>query len=376
MGRPCMEGIFTGCRSSCTVSRGPSKHKVRIVKASEKGTNMKKALLTLTAMAAIGFASSAFAETKLTIANWLPPTHPLFSEVVVKMAESITEATGGDVTTSILPAPLGPPPAQFDIAANGVADITFGVQGYTAGRFKTFNLAELPFLGDSAEAISVAYWNTYDKMLKEAGEYDQVKVLAVFAHGPGAIFLKEGDVASPDVLNGQKLRVGGGFVHNVATALGAVPVEGPSSKAYELLSQGVADGILFPFESVNAFKLIPELSTAITVPGGLYNTSFFIVMNKAKWDSLTPKQQGEIDSVTGEALARVAGQMWDREDAKGRAAMEGKIAVSEATEAQLEAWREALQPAVDAQIAEVSASGIDGMAARELFMSELAAASK
>jgi len=346
------------------------------VKVSEKGTKMKKALLTLTAMAAIGFASSALAETKLTIANWLPPTHPLFSDVVVKMAENITEATGGEVTTSILPAPLGPPPAQFDIAANGVADITFGVQGYTAGRFKTFNLAELPFLGDSAEAISVAYWNTYDKMLKDAGEYDKVKVLAVFAHGPGAIFLKEGDVASPDVLNGQKLRVGGGFVHKVATALGAVPVEGPSSKAYELLSQGVADGILFPFESVNAFKLIPELSTAITVPGGLYNTSFFIVMNKAKWDSLTPEQQAEIDSVTGEALARLAGQMWDREDAKGRQAMEGKITVSPATDAQLAAWREALQPAVDAQITEVSASGIDGKAARELFMAELEAASK
>jgi len=337
---------------------------------------MKKALLTLTAMAAIGFASSAFAETKLTISNWLPPTHPLFSEVIVKMAENITEATGGEVTTIILPAPLGPPPAQFDIAANGVADITFGVQGYNAGRFKTTNLAELPFLGDSAEAISVAYWNTYEKMLKNAGEYDNVKVLAVFTHGPGEIFLKKGDVASPDVLKGQKLRVGGGFVHKVATILGAVPVEGPSSKAYELLSQGVADGILFPFESVNAFKLIPELSEAITIPGGLYNTSFFIVMNKAKWESLTPRQQGEIDSVTGEALARLAGQMWDRADAMGLEAMKDKIAVSAATDEQLAAWREALQPAVDAQIAEVTKSGIDGKAAHALFMSELEAASK
>ena len=56
--------------------------------------------------------------------------------------------------------------------------------------------------------------------------------------------------------------------------------------------------------------------------------------------------------------------------------MEGKITVSPATEAQLTAWREALQPAVDAQITEVSASGIDGKAARELFMAELEAASK
>jgi len=56
--------------------------------------------------------------------------------------------------------------------------------------------------------------------------------------------------------------------------------------------------------------------------------------------------------------------------------MQGKISVSAATEAQLAAWREALQPAVDAQIAEVSASGIDGKAGLDLFMQELAAASK
>jgi TRAP-type C4-dicarboxylate transport system substrate-binding protein len=337
---------------------------------------MKKTLFAITAMASLTFASAVFAETKLTIANWLPPSHPLVSEVIVPMAKKISEVTGGEVTTNILPAPLGPPPAQFDLAANGVADITFGVQGYNAGRFKTTNLAELPFLGNSSETISVAYWRTFEKMLNKAGEYDKVKVLAVFTHGPGEIFLKKGDVKSVDVLKGQKLRTGGGFVNQVVTKLGAVPVEGPSSKAYELLSQGVADGILFPFESVNSFKLIPELSETITVPGGLYNTSFFIVMNKAKWRSLTPKQQAEIDSVTGEALARMAGQMWDRADAKGIEAMKGKITISPATEEQLAAWKKQLQPAIDAQIADVSKTGIDGKAAHELFMSELAAAAK
>ena len=323
----------------------------------------------------LAMAGPSMADTVLTVANWLPPSHPLVSEVIVPMSEQIGEATGGSVTAKILPAPLGPPQAHFDFAVNGVADITFGVQGYNAGRFKTTNIAELPFISDSAEALSVAYWRTFDAMLKDAGEYDNVKVLAVFTHGPGEIFLKDGDAASPDLLNGQKLRVGGGIVHEVASTLGAVPVEGPSSKAYELLSQGVADGILFPYESVSFFKLIPELSVGVSVPGGLYNTSFYIVMNKAKWESLSPEEQAAIDGVTGEALARMAGQMWDRADAAGREAMAGATAVSPATEAQTADWKAKLQPVIDAKIAEVSETGVDGMAAYEMLIAEIAAVS-
>nr|WP_319250987.1 TRAP transporter substrate-binding protein [uncultured Celeribacter sp.] len=335
--------------------------------------NVKTKSISALTVAVSMLASAAQAETVLTVANWLPPSHPLVSEVIVPLTEEIAEATNGEVTANILPAPLGPPAAHFDFAVNGVADITFGVQGYNAGRFKTTNIAEIPFLADSAEASSVAYWRTWDAMLKDAGEYDDVKVLAVFTHGPGEIFLKEGDASSVDLLDGQKLRVGGGIVHEVASTLGAVPVEGPSSKAYELLSQGVADGILFPYESVSFFKLIPQLDVGVSVPGGLYNTSFYIVMNKAKFESLTPEQQAAIDSVTGEALARKAGQMWDRVDAAGLAAMEGEITVTPATEEQMTAWSESLQPIIDAEIAEVSETGVDGQAAYDMMLAEIAA---
>ncbi|WP_226941781.1 TRAP transporter substrate-binding protein [Pseudooceanicola spongiae] len=331
----------------------------------------KKLTMTTTAALALS-AAAAMADTTLTVANWLPPSHPLVSEVIVPMTEAIKEATGGSVTTNILPAPLGPPPAHFDFAVNGVADITFGVQNYTPGRFKTTSVAEMPFLGNSATAMSVAYWRTWDAMLKQAGEYDGVKVLGVFTHGPGEIFMKEGDASATEVLNGKKMRVGGGLINEITTKLGAVPVEGPSSKAYELLSQGVADGIFFPYESVNSFGLIPQLTKGIDVPGGLYNTSFFVVMNKAKWDSLTPEEQTQIDSVTGESLARMAGAMWDSADAKGKAAMDGKIELTTATDAQMVAWTDALAPVIKEKMDEISSAGVDADAAMKMMKDEIA----
>jgi TRAP-type C4-dicarboxylate transport system substrate-binding protein len=337
--------------------------------------NVKIGKIVSLALAATMLAGAARAEIVLTVANWLPPSHPLVSEVIVPMTVQIAEATGGAVSATILPAPLGPPAAHYDFAVNGVADITFGVLGYSPGRFKTSNIAEVPFLGDNAEATSVAYWRTWDAMLKDSGEFDDVKMLAVFTHGPGAVFLKEGDGATVDLLAGQKLRVGGGIVHEVASNLGAVPVEGPSSKAFELLSQGVADGILFPAESVAFFNLIPQLSVGVSVPGGLYNTAFFIAMNKTRFESLTPEQQAQIDSVTGEALARMAGQMWDRADSAGLAAMEGKITVTPATDAQLASWTESLAPIVAAKVAELSERGVDGEAALAMMRAEIAAES-
>ncbi len=327
--------------------------------------------LALALTAGIALTQPAMAATTLNMANWLPMAHPLVKDVMVPFAKNIEEATEGRVKVNILPAPLGPPGAHFDFAVNGVADITYGVQGYNPGRFKTTNIAEIPFLGDSAEATSVAYWRVFDKMLRKAGEYDKVKVLAVFTHGPGELFTKGRDLSTMEGVKGAKLRVGGGIAGAIATALGTVPVEGPSSKAYELLSSGVADGILFPFESVAFFKLIPLLDTGLTVPGGLYNTSFYVVMNKAKWESLSDEDKAAIDSVSGEALSRLAGQMWDNVDKAGREAMDGKIKILPATEAQIADITKLLKPVVDEKLAEVASTGVDAKAAVDMLKAEV-----
>jgi TRAP-type transport system periplasmic protein len=326
---------------------------------------------TVVSMALAISAASALAQTTLTMSIWVPRSHPLVKDVLLPMTEDIAKATDGRVKVNVLPAPLGPPPAHFDLVANGVVDLAQGNQVYTPGRFKTADIAEMPFLGNTSEAISVAYWHTFQKMLINAHEYDKVKVLAVFSHGPGAVFAKGRDLTKPDALKGMKIRVGGGIAHDVASALGAVPIEGPSSKAYELLSQGVADGIFFPFESVESFKVMSLLDQGLFVPGGLYNTSFFVVMNKAKWDALSDEDKKAIDSVTGEALVRKAGKIWDKADADAREAMKGKITVQTASPEQMSLLKKELQPLIEAKIAEVSSTGINGKAAYDMMQDEL-----
>ncbi|MGV0908904.1 TRAP transporter substrate-binding protein [Martelella sp. FOR1707] len=316
--------------------------------------------------------NAVWAETTMRFSIWLPPAHPLVADVLVPYAEDIEKVTENRVKVEILPAPLGAPPAHYDLVKNGVVDLAQGNQAYTPGRFKTMVIGELPFLGDTAEATSVAYWRTWDAMLKDAGEYDDVHVLSVFTHGPGAAFFKNPDIDSIGQIDGQKMRVGGGVAHEVATTLGAVPVEGPSSKAYELLSQGVADGILFPLESVKYFNLDGLLSKGLMVPGGLYNTSFFMIMGKNTWESLSEEDQAAIDKISGEALARRAGQMWDRIDGEAREAMAGTVEIQEISDADMAALKEKLQPVIEKGIEEVSSTGVDGQAAYEMMKAEVA----
>ena len=148
----------------------------------------------------------------LNLSSWLPPTHPIVVNAIEPWAEQVAEVTDGRVEVRVLSSPLGAPPAHFDLARDGVADITYGLHGYTPGRFVLSRAVEFPFLADSAEDLSVAYWNVYQDRLAAAGEHDGVHVLGLFTHGPGHLHNTRRPVTEVADLQGLKFRVPGGTI--------------------------------------------------------------------------------------------------------------------------------------------------------------------
>ncbi|MHC5655547.1 TRAP transporter substrate-binding protein [Stappia sp. ICDLI1TA098] len=336
---------------------------------------MRKFLAMLAGVAALGLATSASAETTLRVSNWLPPSHPIVKDILAPWGEQVAEATNGRVKVEIMASPIGKPPAQFDLIRSGVADVGYSVHGYTPGRFKLTPLVEGPFLSDSAEALSVAYWRVQEAMLSKANEHDGVKLLTVFTHGPGMIYTTKKEVASLDDLSGLKMRIGGGIVSEVASRLGMIGVQAPSPQVYEILSNGVADGILFPAESVPFFRIDEVIRHGISVPGGLYNTSFFVIMNRDSWNRLSDEDKAAIDKVSGEAMARLAGKAWDAADAAGTKTMLDKgVTLAAADDAMTAAIVEKLEGINDGFLAAAKAAGIDGKAALDMLRAEVAAA--
>ena len=258
----------------------------------------------------------SYADTTLRMASWLPPQHPWVLDIMVPWIEKVKVATEGRVRIELLSAPIGPPPAHFNFAVKGIADITYGVHNYTTGRFSSTQIAELPFLSNSSEVLSVAWQRIYERELLHLDEHKGTHLLGVFTHGPGQLWFNK-KYESLDNIKGLKVRIGGGIAQSSSKALGLVPLQAPVTKAYELLSGGVADGIQLPSESISFFKLDRIIKQGFIFDGGLYNVSMFLVMNKKKWNKLSQDDQKAINSVSGEALAKMAGKAWDKADDKG-----------------------------------------------------------
>jgi TRAP-type C4-dicarboxylate transport system substrate-binding protein len=267
-------------------------------------------------------AGNVSAQVVLTASSWLPPTHTL-SQSQAKWCEEVAQATAGRVKCNILPKAVVAPPGTFDAVRDGLADLSYSVHGYTPGRYVLTQMAELPFLGDSAEANSVAYQRMYDKHLfKAANEHKGLKVITVFTHGPGIVFNTKKPLNSLADLQGLKFRVGGGMVNEIGKALGANITLKPAPESYELLSSGVMDGTWFPAESVESFKIDKVIKHKTTFPGGLYNTSFAFVMNEGTWNKISKADQAAIEKLSGETAARMFGRGWDSVDRRANAFMQ------------------------------------------------------
>lgn len=211
----------------------------------------------------------------------------------------------------ILPAPLASPPQHWELARNGVADITWGNFTYEPERFVLLWFAEFPNAGTNAEAQSRALWRTYENHLADNAAFDGVKMLAVGMFGGGQLHHGSKAVTSPEDIANVKFRMVGPIQEKLLTSLGAVPVAAPATKAYEMLESGVIDGSLHTMESVVNFRLEDSLEHHTIFPKGFYDATFFVIMNGAKWDGLSDQDKAAIEGIIGEELSAAWGKNFD-----------------------------------------------------------------
>jgi TRAP-type transport system periplasmic protein len=332
-------------------------------------------LTTLVTAALVGSLAAAPAAraqtTTLTMSSWVSPQHHLTANVLVGWANEVERATGGRVKFQMLPKHPSAPPGTFDAVRDGLVDLSYVTASYTPARHILPLMPELPGGGETALANSVAYSRIYWKHFHKAGEYNGVKLLGVFTHGPGQMFTKRPVNSIADV-QGLKIRTGGGVAESVAKALGASAFVKPAPESYELLKSGVADGVFFPMESIISFKLDTVLEQATLFPGGMYSSAFGFFMNEDKWKKLPKPDQDAIEKVSGEFIARLAGRSWDEADGKGMEALKKsgvKIVYANAEFAAEVKKRSA--PIVDDWIKKAGTKGIDGAKVLAEFHDEL-----
>jgi TRAP-type C4-dicarboxylate transport system substrate-binding protein len=320
---------------------------------------------------AMGF-NTASAQTVLTMSSWVGPTHPLTRDVLGGWAAAVEKATNGRVKMQMLSKHPVAAQGTFDGVRDGVMDVSYVTASYTPARHPLPLLAELPGSGGTAEINSVAFSRIHWKHLHKAGEYKGVKLLGVFTHGPGQMFLVKKPVNSVADIAGMKIRSGGGISEASAKALGASPLVKPAPESYEILASGVADGTFFPAESIKSFNLDKVVKHATIFPGGFYSSAFGFFMNEEKWDKLSKQDQDAIMSVSGEALARMAGQAWDAADKGGMEALRAAgVNIQQASPAFIAEVRTRTEPLANTWIQAANAKGLEGAKVLAEFREEL-----
>ncbi len=337
------------------------------IKREEKSVKQVKylsLLAGLTATALTGLVASASAD-ELVLSSWLPPKHPIVTGVIEPWAEQVAKVTDGRVTVRVLPKPVGSPPEHFDLAAEGIVDITYGLHSFTKDdRFLRSRIGQFSFIANTAEEGSKAYWNVYGGTLDAQAEHKGTKLLGLWVHGPGMFHNNQRKIETADDFTGLKIRTPGGYIASLSQDLGIITQFMGPGEVYEKLSRGVIDGVTFPMEAIKSFKLTDYIKYSMKIPGGIYNTSWFLVMNEDAWDGLSAEDQAAIEKISGEALAELAGKTWDASDASGAAYIADKdVEVYDAPAPVLARIRELADKEEAAWAEAVKATGFDGLAA-------------
>jgi TRAP-type C4-dicarboxylate transport system substrate-binding protein len=306
------------------------------------------AMLKLAPIAGLAIALAApqaLAQDKtveLKLSHWVPPTHPL-QKAMEEWGQSLEKASNGTIKYKIFPSQqLGKAFDHYDMARDGIADVTYVNPGYQPGRFPIIAAGELPFLVGDAKggirAIDAWYRKYAEKEMKD------VKYCFSFILDPLTWHSTKKKIVSPADIKGMKVRPSQGTVAAWVTLLGGTNVQASATEVRDVLEKGVAEAVTFPWGSVPLLGV--DKVTKYHMDAPLHTVTFQWLLSPKTYASLSAAQKKVIDDhCTNDWAAKFASPWADYE----RAGLEKVKAlpgheVYQITAAQLDEWKKSAEP--------------------------------
>ena len=256
---------------------------------------------------------------KLRLSVMWPPQHAL-TKLFDAWGKDVEKATSGRITVTVFASnTLSPPMQIYDNTSKGIVDVGTALLAYAPGRLPLSEVLQQP-LGYRNGYQATMLANAYYKKFKPK-EFDDVHVLFLHGAAPGFVFTKKPAKSIAEV-KGLRIKANAENA-DIVKNLGGSPVTMPVTETYDALSRGLVDGCLFPLEALQGFKIGEVVKTVIEDYGMSYMTSQYAVMNKAKWNAISPADQKAIDKINDE-YAEKFGKMWVQLDENAVAYAKGK----------------------------------------------------
>lgn len=321
------------------------------------------AALTLTAPAAMA--------EELSFATFLPHNHETITGMYAWFEKEVEERSGGTLSLALYPAgQLGAGPTQqYKRAIEGVADITIGLAASTPTLFPRTLLATLPGRAIDGEDATRRIWSVYDEHMAE--EWSDVKLLAL-GTAAGRMLIANRDLSTVEGMQGAKIVPFAAMTTPVVQGMGMVPVQMPPEEHYTALSTGTIDGAV---SSIN--NLLPPWNLDEVANYAIMNTppSFlviFVVMNKERYESLSPEHQQVLNDIAGLPLSVELSRSFDKHDEFALGWIDEQIEAGElrvewiiTSDEERAKMEDVIANSLDEIYAEYAANGIDN--AREIY---------
>ncbi|MGE3988954.1 MAG: TRAP transporter substrate-binding protein [Pseudorhodoplanes sp.] len=309
---------------------------------------------------AAGVFPPAERNVELKFSHWVPTAHPLHG-TIQSWADSIKRASNGTIDVKVFPAQqLGKALDHYNMARDGIADITFVNPAYEPTRFPIVSRLELPFTATNATAGSVALDAWYRKYAGR--EMRDVKYCLSFAHDPGTLHTTKKKVVLPSDVRGMKIRPSNAVLARLVTMLGGTNVQASAPEIRGSLEKGASEGVTSPWGSVTLFGI--DRVTRFHLDAPLYVSVFNWVIHPATYNALSPAQRAVLDNhCTSEWAERVA-RPWSDYESSGRSKVRAQPGhdIYTLSPAQIAEWRRALLPLKAEWEATVRRAGHDPVA--------------
>lgn len=320
---------------------------------------------TLLPALALAAAVSGAQEIRLKAHHMLPPVAPGHAMMLAPWVERVEADSGGRLQIDIYPSMHlgGQAPALIDQAYDGIVDIAWTLPGYTPGRFPRIEVFELPFLAAHPVVMNFAIQDFIDNHPEEfAGHH----LISVFVHAGQAIHSKT-PIRTTAQLAGRKYRIPTRVAGWMVESWGATAIGTTVQKIPEMLSRGIVDATLIPYEAAFGLKVHDLVDYHIQLGGEIWprlNAQvLMLTMNQASYERLPEDVRAVIDTNSGRNVARWMGDVWIAMEAAGEQAAQASGELIHLPPEEVELLRQKSQRQVaERWISVVARDGIDGAA--------------
>ena len=180
-----------------------------------------------------------------------------FTEHIEKLAELVSEKTGGEFTINVSYGGLSKPKENLDGISIGAFEMAQFCAGYHRDKNRAITVLELPFLGVSNLKEEVAVSNAVyaqPAVIEEMAQWNAK--LLMTSPMPQYNLVGTGEPRDTlDKMKGMRVRATGG-IGKAFEAIGAVPTSVTATEAYNALESGVVDTVAFAPHAHLAFRTI------------------------------------------------------------------------------------------------------------------------